>query len=84
MDQSIVRRQSDLENTKEIPLPKPSQENLPHWAEFAILLNGALYNGHNLLHYHHMMKVHVYHKSMNKNKVDSMTSYIKNNKTLTV
>ena len=63
MDQSIVRRQSDLENTKEIPLPKPSQENLPHWAEFAILPNGALYNG-NLPHYYHMMRV--YHKYMKK------------------
>jgi len=34
--------QSDLENTKERPLHK-IKANLPHWAEFEILRNGALW-----------------------------------------
>ena len=40
----IVRWQSDIENTQERPLHKPSQDqtNLPHWAEFEIFRNGAL------------------------------------------
>jgi len=35
--------ESDLENTKERPLDKPSQDqaNLPHWAEFESFRNGA-------------------------------------------
>ena len=37
----IVRWQSDLENTKERPLHK-IKANLPNWAEFEILRNGAL------------------------------------------
>jgi len=46
----IVTWQSDLANTNERPLHKPSQDhktakskNLPHWAELKILRNGALF-----------------------------------------